>query len=104
MAADTVDPVMDEQLAMFVVESHHRSHPSARQAAADGGGAAEAEEEAETTPIINDQVRCMTCGAVGAAKVCYRGECRWLFPVYGRLLPWRIGWEALHSARTEHHS
>ncbi|CAN0025121.1 unnamed protein product, partial [Choristocarpus tenellus] len=25
---DTVDPVMDEQLAEFVVESHRRSHPA----------------------------------------------------------------------------
>lgn len=49
---------MDEQLAMFVVESHRRSHPSARQAAAaDAGGDADAEENAETTAIINDKVR-----------------------------------------------
>lgn len=53
---DTVDPVMDEQLAMFVVESHRRSHPAAKQAKADEAGGGDAEEEAEATAIINDQV------------------------------------------------
>lgn len=53
---DTVDPVMDEQLAMFVVESHRRSHPSTRQAAAEGGGSGDAEDEPDNMAIINDKV------------------------------------------------
>ncbi|CAM9707302.1 unnamed protein product [Chrysoparadoxa australica] len=46
---DTVDPVADEQLASFVVDSHRRSHPAHRQAQGeqeqelgqDGGGSAQ---------------------------------------------------------------
>lgn len=54
---------MDEQLAMFVVESHRRSHPSAGQQPGSGGGTAEGEEggEAEPTPIINDKVDNSCC-------------------------------------------
>lgn len=54
-AADTVDPVMDEQLAMFVVESHRRSHPSAAQASTSQGGEDEEADE-DNTAIINDKV------------------------------------------------
>ena len=50
-----VDPVMDEQLAMFVVESHCRSHPSNVQAAAKTGGASQETRE-DNTQIINDKV------------------------------------------------
>ena len=61
MTADTVDPVMDEQLAMFVVESHRRSHPSTGAAPATGAadGAGDEEVEDDNTAIINDKV----CGA-----------------------------------------
>eukprot|EP00904_Undaria_pinnatifida_P012237 jgi/Undpi1/8143/HiC_scaffold_24.g10614.m1 len=51
---DMVDPVMDEQLAMFVVESHCRSHPSNVQAAAKTGGASQETRE-DNTQIINDK-------------------------------------------------
>lgn len=51
-----VDPVMDEQLAMFVVESHRRSHPSAVQSASKVGKGGE-EAENDSTAIINDKVR-----------------------------------------------
>jgi len=59
IATDTVDPVMDEQLAMFVVESHRRSHPSAAQASASQGTGDEDVEE-DNTAIINDKVWWMT--------------------------------------------
>ena len=50
---------MDEQLAMFVVESHCRSHPSNVNAAAKtGGGSQDAEED--NTQLINDKVREMS--------------------------------------------
>lgn len=60
MCADAVDPVMDEQLAMFVVESHRRSHPNNK-----GGGGQEAsqagegngDEDLDATAIINDKVQ-----------------------------------------------
>ena len=46
---------MDEQLAMFVVESHSRSHPSNVQAASKtGGGSQDAGDD--NTQIINDKV------------------------------------------------
>lgn len=54
---------MDEQLAMFVVESHRRSHPSAVKAAATTGTGDE-EVEDDNTAIINDKV---WCGYVVAA-------------------------------------
>lgn len=54
--SDMVDPVMDEQLAMFVVESHRRSHPSAVQSASKVGKGGE-EAENDSTAIINDKVR-----------------------------------------------
>lgn len=49
---DVVDPVTDERLAKFVVQSHHRSHPKSKQAAeaeAEAAQAAEA-EGASTEP------------------------------------------------------
>ncbi|CAN0010120.1 unnamed protein product, partial [Ectocarpus sp. 8 AP-2014] len=56
---DTVDPVMDEQLAMFVVESHRRSHPSAAQASSATGGGTQGtgdeDDEEDNTAIINDK-------------------------------------------------
>lgn len=53
---DMVDPVMDEQLAMFVVESHCRSHPSNTQAPPKGSaGSGEAGVEDDNTAIINDK-------------------------------------------------
>lgn len=57
--ADTVDPVMDEQLAMFVVESHRRSHPSAGAvpSASPANGTGDEEAEDDNTAIINDKVR-----------------------------------------------
>lgn len=63
--SDMVDPVMDEQLAMFVVESHCRSHPSNVQAASKtGGGSQEAEDD--NTQIINDKVREFVASAAAA--------------------------------------
>lgn len=56
VAADTVDPVMDEQLAMFVVESHRRSHPSAGAVSSSGNGTGDEEAEDDNTAIINDKV------------------------------------------------
>lgn len=56
MTADTVDPVMDEQLAMFVVESHRRSHPSAAAVSSAGNGTGDEEAEDDNTAIINDKV------------------------------------------------
>lgn len=59
--SDTVDPVMDEQLAMFVVESHRRSHPSAAQASSATGGGTQGtgdeDDEMDNTAIINDKVQ-----------------------------------------------
>jgi DNA replication licensing factor MCM2 len=50
---DTVDPIIDEQLAYFVVNSHIRSHPDTEYGAntlaeMSAGGAAEEEEEMRT--------------------------------------------------------
>lgn len=56
MTADTVDPVMDEQLAMFVVESHRRSHPSAGAVPSTANGTGDEEAEDDNTAIINDKV------------------------------------------------
>ncbi len=58
IAADTVDPVMDEQLAMFVVESHRRSHPSAAQTSSASQGTGDEDVEEDNTAIINDKVWC----------------------------------------------
>jgi DNA replication licensing factor MCM2 len=44
---DTVDPIIDEQLATFVVKSHMRSHPDAKDFA---GDAIEDEEDVGTSP------------------------------------------------------
>lgn len=56
-SADMVDPVMDEQLAVFVVESHRRSHPSSVPAASQPTKGGKEEVEPDNTPIINDKVR-----------------------------------------------
>lgn len=51
-----VDPVMDEQLAMFVVESHRRSHPSTAPPPPKGAGGGDDEGDDDNTAIINDKV------------------------------------------------
>lgn len=48
---------MDEQLAMFVVESHRRSHPSAAAVPSAGDGTGDEEADEDNTAIINDKVR-----------------------------------------------
>ena len=52
-----VDPVMDEQLAMFVVESHRRSHPLHGKSASNVATDRQDEVEGSKTAIINDKAR-----------------------------------------------
>ncbi|CAM9343704.1 unnamed protein product [Ascophyllum nodosum] len=54
---DMVDPVMDEQLAMFVVESHRRSHPLHGKSASNVATDRQDEVEGSKTAIINDKAR-----------------------------------------------
>ena len=47
---DEADPVLDEKLATFVVESHSRSHPRARAAAAAAAAAGNSQREEQAQP------------------------------------------------------
>ncbi len=53
---DEVDPVADERLATFVVQSHARSHPSAAANAAEAGAAGAAAAAALSSPDEDDGV------------------------------------------------
>jgi DNA replication licensing factor MCM2 len=53
---DEVDPVADERLATFVVQSHARSHPSAAANAAEMGHALSAPDEDDGIELISQEI------------------------------------------------